>query len=338
MSSETTVITGGTKKAEDDVRLLYGEIIMVNGVVRPFKTENQTVVISFDTWNSFPVCDIQRRVEDRTSAFSGYLKHWLPKHRCVEAFILPDGTVGKLDGCTRTHGVNIGHFEKPETMEVRFWLVPDLDAAMELYTHFDSQNAVEKSSHRLSGAYRLYFGDEIRASLLREGAVITSLKDLSGKSGSNFNVYEAMKPYIEAIRQINKRMYAKRKKNNRCPAAVLDAMIVTFKYDGDAAGEFWDTYMNGEGDKRGKKRNAVELLLRYVESAEAQLRGATHSNKETMEVALYCYNLYKRKGAEEFRIGHKYVESKQYIETGTVVELNLYNSERPTRAKKTKVV
>lgn len=111
--------------------------------------------MSVNEWIDVLDNPIQRNTEVHAKkALRNHLKSSSPIQAKVSAAELPDGTLIKLDGHTRSLLWETGRLERPDVVYCDVYHVQNLEMAKLLYSHFDNPIAAENAIDRLSGALR----------------------------------------------------------------------------------------------------------------------------------------------------------------------------------------
>lgn len=233
-------------------------------------------IISLDEWLDIDDCPIQRDTEEHAASASlRHLKETSPTHMNVAAARLETGEVYKLDGHTRAHLWATGKLEPPaQILYVDMYYCENMQQVEDLYQQFDNAQAAEHLRDKLYGAYRLH-GFKPSSQLITRGGVASALSTILGVQFSKHSIYNAVTPFMQAIKLIDKEDLAPRP----FPSHILATAIVTIHKDGDKAMPFWRTYANDEGVKDGKYRDGVQALTELVTSLRTSTGGAMSHSK-----------------------------------------------------------
>ena len=250
------------------------------------------IEMSIEEWIKIKGCPIQRNTERHAKrARDKHLKTSSITHQRVSAAQLPNKTLYKIDGHTRALLWEDGSLTPDfKTVKVDVYMVKNLSEINELYKHFDSAYATESSLDKLHGAYRLYdFKPE--SPLLQNGGINTAVSMCYKQRLTSVNVYDAIDPFIPAMKIIDNCMFSV----SRFPAGLISAMLLTIFRHGEDAIEFWKKYYNDEGVKYNKERDGVQALNDTILSIRA--KGKLSSNRvniiDICGKAISCFYAYK---------------------------------------------
>ncbi|MCW5697331.1 MAG: hypothetical protein KIS96_11450 [Bauldia sp.] len=194
-------------------------------------------------------------------------------HRRVAVGVLPSGKMIKIDGHTRAFvwagGLAQG-VPTPLVLDADVYKLRDREAAVELYTRFDSRVAVETAQDQLFGAAReadLHF----ESPMLRAGRYGNALKHLYqvlfGVWGERHSDARFTYRVVDYFKPELLRFDAAKPVHSDYTGIIIAGAILTFMRHGDDALEFWGRYGRNEGIKdRGSCDGvqAVRNLLSYV--------------------------------------------------------------------------
>jgi hypothetical protein len=133
-----------------------------------------TRIMSPSEWHAVQDNPIQRDTQER-AAHAKHLRVPSPAHAVVHAAELPDGTLVKLDGHTRSYLWSQGGAPTPRFVTVLLYPVGSIAEATDLYRHFDAPEAAENARDRLAGGERAA-GFHPVSSLLRARYYAESLR------------------------------------------------------------------------------------------------------------------------------------------------------------------
>lgn len=267
-------------------------------------------------WIGVADCPIQRNTElHANKARRVHLKKSSVTHMRVSAARIPSGKIFKLDGHTRAFLWNDGSLVPDgNTVYVDMYNVQSINEVEELYKQFDSQCAAENAVDRLFGAYRLH-GFEPESALLKKGAV-TSAIYLIYKNDAKKGIYNLIIPFIPALRIIDKSQFHFR----QFPSGIFAAMIITVYRYGHPAMEFWERYHNDDGQKNGKKRDAVQALTEIVSNLKI---GKKIVSRRSLVIDLFGKALSTFHAYQEGRVytcGVKTMDVSKYISETLKIE------------------
>jgi len=280
--------------------------------------------MSLKRWFAIPENPRQRGTEERArKASRNHLKSPHPTHRNVSAARLPDGSLVKLDGHTRTFLWASKKLAAPAdgTVTVTIYDVRDIDEAMSLYDAFDSPNAVMTSQDRIAGGKRehglvLYSGCLSGPTSLHS----TSLKMADGvalhgvlmpkKSPPEYEIIGRWKPILEMVDAQNYR---------RLDTGMLAGLLITWLLHGGTSrlpsvADFWASYF--EVRKSGENRRWLPMeAVRFRVDTEKRFGAGRALNTRT--VAYVCMAL------------DKHLEGKTYLGAHEPSGLRLKEDEKP---------
>lgn len=234
-----------------------------------------TIEMPLEKWSAVEDNPRQRDTEARAQR-AKHLFKYSPDHATVMAARLPTGKLIKLDGHTRTFLWQSGSVQGPDTVRVVMFDVADMDEAKELYTHFDSDKAVERGNEKIGGAFREY-GITPQSALLRSGRIANAIRVARralglGSAGDVYSVLGALKKPIKLLDSLmlNKHTF---------PTGMVAAIIITAARYGEDALPFWRAVLANAGSKIDGEMDGVqacyELQLhaqgKYGESAAQEL-------------------------------------------------------------------
>jgi len=251
--------------------------------------------MSIEEWSRVKDNPIQRDTERHAEkAKKKHLKHLADTHFRVSAAILPNGDIYKLDGHTRSFLWDAGELERPPALLVDLYSASDLEHVKKLYKQFDSKDAAEDSSDKKHGAFRQQ-GFAPKSNLIKHGGLISAMAMLAGYSGvDKSNVYDLVDFWISEIRAIDQKMYS----NATFPSAILAALLLTVRMDGERAFLFWDPFDRQEGSKQGRERCPVQALLDVHAEKRIRRQMSGGSNmKDLLGKAISCYEMHKKGGS-----------------------------------------
>jgi hypothetical protein len=136
----------------------------------------KTIKMTPQQWHEVLPNPRQRDTENR-SRKAGHLRVLRDTHKTVFAAQLPGGALVKLDGHTRGYMWAHGLAEKPSNVDVVVIPVESMAEAKELYSHYDSDQTVEKARDKMFGAYREVAMSPV-SGLIKAGPMTSALKKL----------------------------------------------------------------------------------------------------------------------------------------------------------------
>jgi hypothetical protein len=217
----------------------------------------------------------QRNTEDHAKR-AVHILTFDPVHVRVTAAQFPDGKLIKIDGHTRDYLWSNGLSDAPEVLYVDVWYVPDMDAAKDLYTKFDSQKAVETTTDQVFGAARelnLTFESE----LLRSHRYLAAVRHLdvikTGKRGyqNKTEIYDLIKDWQKELRLLDRCSPSR----NKFSGGIVAASLLTFRLYGLDAFDFWDKYQHDRGIKTTEYVDPVQALHEKVLAKRGDVAAGT---------------------------------------------------------------
>lgn len=216
-------------------------------------------------WIGIPDNPRQRDTERharRARAF--HLKEASSTHAVVAAAVIDGEIACKLDGHTRAYLWNSGELPFPNgaTLTVECYDCKDLDEARELYTHFDSQYAVETVVDRLTGACR-EVGFVPQSPLLKPMKFVTALKFADDCDTNQGREYELMRRWVSQLVELDSW--------NLCqsilPTGLIALALCLIRQGNEAiARTFFIAYASDKGMKSGDARDGVQALTEHIAS------------------------------------------------------------------------
>lgn len=250
---------------------------------------------------------IQRNTDEHAKkAVRGHLRTASPAHELVVAALLPDGTMVKVDGHTRSALWQDGRLEAPSTLQVVVHTVPSMAVAMELYKHYDNPGAVENAGDRLSGAFRLH-GLVAKNRLLTQGGITTALSIIDDRKP----VYEMVgewKDELELLDEVDASLTA-------MPSTLICAALLTLRKHGAKALDFWRLYAAGGGTRIDGKSCGVDELTRIVADLRARKQlatGGANSRQAQAGRAISCCDAWLH--GRNYAVGAKTTDLKGYLD------------------------
>jgi len=235
-----------------------------------------------------------------------HLKSYHPSHAKVS--IAKNGSqLWKLDGHTRAFLWQSGELLAPDMLSADTYPVKDKAEAIELYKHFDNQNAVETVSDKISGVVKLMGIKNTKISFLRNIGIrnaIATLQTAQGGYNVRTEIDTLLKPYKKELAALLTQGWdhAFVKKTSKIkrpgfPSPATAAFLVTYRlYGADCLG-FWDSYVEGHPMVNLKAgRDGATAAADYIKQqrAENMLMGRQNVAIHT-EALINCYLKYRAK-------------------------------------------
>lgn len=223
-----------------------------------------SIKMSVSDWIEVEDNPIQRDTE-RHLARAKHLLHPQPTHAFVSAGKLPDGTLIKLDGHTRALAWRRGMVARPPHVEVSIIPIKSREQAKELYKHFDSKDALETATDKISGAFR-DLGFHPQSGLLQAGTVGSALRVAwlivhgYAKENAPRDVYQLVNEFSAEILALDE-MELNRK---GASGGLICAFILSYrKYDIECL-PFWRGVWSNTGTKTEGQMDAIQALCELV--------------------------------------------------------------------------
>jgi hypothetical protein len=249
--------------------------------------------MSVADWIAVTDNPIQRDTE-RHAAKAKHLLTPSPTHAHVSAAKLPDGTLVKLDGHTRALMWARGMVQRPAHVEVAVIPVKSIEDAKQLYTHFDSKDAVETAVDKISGGFR-DIGFTPESGLLKSGQIGSALriawtvKHGYSKEKVAKNTYEMVNEFSAEILALDELGLGKR----AAFAGIIAAFLLSYRKYDEQCLPFWRAVFGNAGNKINGKMDAVQALNELI---LARKRNATYGSAADMDLcsrALHAYEKYR---------------------------------------------
>lgn len=255
---------------------------------------------------------IQRNTElHAKKARNQHLKTASPTHARVSAAQMPSGEIYKLDGHTRSLLWQEGALEAPHILYVDMYHVDYLQQVEDLYKQFDNSGAVEGSSDKLHGAFRLH-GFSPKSALLAHGGVTSAIQLLNmdnGHSREPFNIYTQITPWIKTLRDIDAMQFS----NSHFVAGLLAAMMLTTRVYGSEVLDFWKGLAEDEGTKINGKRCPIQALSDLINERRIKKQlGGRYNMLEIASKATSCVEMWRTGGT--YAVGIKATDLKAYMQ------------------------
>jgi len=223
-----------------------------------------TVGMTPKQWAAVRDNPIQRDTERHAAkAERAHLKDFAAPQSRVAAAKLPNGTLIKLDGHTRSLLWSTGKLRAPAELQVDIYDVPDEEAAERLYWCFDAPGAAESADDRIAGAYRRA-GFSPVSSVLMRGGVTSALRLIDPRT----NVYDLVGMWLPELQAVDALDAAP----NTMPAVLLCAALLTLRIHGAQAADFWRLVIASGGSRIDGQSCGVDALVRLMSDLRARKR------------------------------------------------------------------
>jgi hypothetical protein len=234
----------------------------------------------------------RQRDTERHLARSKHLLTPQPTHAFVAAAKLPDGTLVKLDGHTRAMAWARNMVKRPPHVEVSIVAVKSLDEAKNLYGHFDSKDALETATDKISGGFN-ELGFEPKSGLLKSGRIGTALaiawKAVHGyaKDAAAKNTYEMINEFAAEILAIDDLELTKQAANS----GIIAAFLLSYRKHGEQCLPFWRAVFAGAGTKVNGQMDAIHAVNELMLQRKGAYGGAVAL--DLCARALHAYEKYR---------------------------------------------
>lgn len=207
---------------------------------------------------------IQRDTE-RHAQKAKHLLTPLPTHAIVFAAKLPNGDLIKLDGHTRALLWKRNQAKHPPHVDVNVIPVESIERAIELYKTFDSRDALETATDKVSGGFR-QAGFKPESGLLSSGSITSALKlAWVGVHGWAMekrarDVYAMVDEFSAEILALDELGLGK----GAAPSGVIAAFILSYRKHDVAILPFWRGVFADGGTKQDGEMDAIEAVCRLM--------------------------------------------------------------------------
>lgn len=203
----------------------------------------------------------------------------------------------KLEGHTRSKVWADRPDIAPDEIDVRVYVVEDIEDAKRLYGHFNSKEEAETSTDRLFGAMR-DAGIAPASTLVRtarfSNAVRTAYGYMCGASSAaprkhdttaslQCSVYEAVEEFRREILALDALDLSK----GKAYGAVVCCYLLAYRKHGDSINEFFARYTADAGVKDGRSKDCVQVFADAMEAFRIVHAGFETFN-EACRVGLAC--------------------------------------------------
>lgn len=236
------------------------------------------IYMSILEWGKMPIFEGQRNHDARANdprnieKFSDPLTtHWV-----VQAGMLPDGTLFKLDGHTRTEIWKALGVSPPEVL-VLLHHVADMNEAKKLYLSIDERRSAKNSADEIYSAMREAKFKPL-SPLISSCQFNEALSIAARRPGRGYPKSEQMKDVMPVLRMFDKVLPDR----TVFPTPITVAALLSIMRDGTKAVPFWKSYMKGEWEHG----SAQSALAGYIERATWGKRA------DTVQAAGRCLAVY----------------------------------------------
>lgn len=210
----------------------------------------------------------------------------------------------KLDGHTRAHLWKEGDLKAPSILSVDIYDVKSKEEAIELYRHFDNNDAAESNADKTAGALRLMGLMHFNSNFMRNTGLVNAAQVIHlaiKKPVIRGLVLELLLPWKSEIKTLIEQqwnVYAT-KKAPGTPSCVIAAFLITTKmYKQDCLG-FWDGYYSGNGadslrSGRDGSKAAIDWIFKVRRNEMIMGRHYTAMNTQALITAYQFYRAKKK--------------------------------------------
>lgn len=267
------------------------------------------VTMSLDEWAA-----IEPNPRQRDTALHArkakHLRDYDPLHRYVTMATLPDGRKLKIDGHTRSHVWQTGMAPGPDSVTVSVYQCEDRVAAEQLYSKFDSTEAVETGADKIAGAARRC-GLTFNTGFLKAGRYGTAVKRLYAYTtktwGQPWQSHDFVYAAVEFYRGELLMLDSVNPTPGIFPSGIVMASLATLKRRGKQALPFWQAYAAEQGVKTGPRMDGVQALLEAVAKHKAEAAGRGAEGGASQQLVLLGKGIL---AFEEQRAGRSYKVGK----------------------------
>lgn len=213
----------------------------------------KTIKMTPQQWHEVLPNPRQRDTENR-SRKAEHLRVLRDTHKTVFAAQLPGGALVKLDGHTRGYMWAHGLAEKPSSVDVVVIPVESMAEAKELYSHYDSDQTVEKARDKMFGAYREVAMNPV-SGLIKAGPMTSALKKLG--VGDIYQLTRQWKKEIEAIDSLGIQA-------GKFSAGLLLGALIFVRARGDRGLEFVRLVAADAGTRTEDGSDGVDAICRHA--------------------------------------------------------------------------
>lgn len=219
-------------------------------------------------WIEVPDNPRQRDTERRARR-SRHLYKTARDHSLVTAARLPNGDLVKIDGHTRALLWARGEIERPDHVNVVIFDVGSFEEAKDIYTHYDSPEAVEKSADRIFGSLR-ETGIEAQSELLKSGKISNALNMARKYAGVHGTVYEAARCFAASLCFLD----TLNLRHGVFPTGVVGALLLTHHKYGTKSEKFWHLVAADRGFKVNGVMDGVQATREIIAFCKGMYGGA----------------------------------------------------------------
>jgi len=250
-----------------------------------------SIRMTCDEWIKVPDNPRQRDTE-RHAAKAKHLLVLSPTHVHVSAAQLPDKSLIKLDGHTRALVWGRRIAKRPPYVEVAIIPVSSLEEAKALYGHYDSKDALETATDKISGGFN-EIGFQPKSGLLKSGRIGSALRiawvALKGwsKESAPKDTYQMVNEFAEEILALDDMELSK----SAATSGIIAAFLLSYRKHGDECVAFWRAVFADAGTKANGQMDAVQALNELILQRKDRHGGSAMT--DLCARALHAYEKYR---------------------------------------------
>lgn len=262
-------------------------------------TQHETYMTTMtpSEWAQVPDNPRQRDTEKRAMT-AKHLHTLEAAHLLVHMAEWPGGRC-KLEGHTRSKVWADRPDIAPDQIDVRVYLVNDIEDAKRLYGHFNSKQETETSTDRLFGAMRecgiqpqstlvrtARFSNAVRSAYAYQCGACASTDNGAWTSTSykSCDVYDAVDEFSREINAMDRLDFNKHK----AFGPVVCCYLLSYRKHGDQANEFFARYFADAGMKDGRQKDCVQHFAEAMEGFRLVGGSGFEPFNEACRIGLAC--------------------------------------------------
>lgn len=264
-------------------------------MANPIQHETYMTTMTPAEWAQVPDNPRQRDTEKRAMT-AKHLFRLEVAHLLVHMAEWPGGRC-KLEGHTRCKVWSDRPEIAPDQMDVRVYLVKDIEEAKRLYGHFNSKEESETSTDRLFGAMReakiapnstlvrtARFSNAVRTAYgYMCGASAGAERKHDNKASLQCSVYDAVQEFRRELLALDMLDLSK----SKAYGAVVCCYLLAYRKHGENINEFFARYVADAGVKDGRHKDTVQIFADAMEAFRIVHAGFETFN-EACRVGLAC--------------------------------------------------
>jgi hypothetical protein len=257
-------------------------------------------------WAEVPNNPRQRDTEKRAMQ-AKHLYRLEAAHLLVHMAEWPGGRC-KLEGHTRAKVWSDRPEIAPEQLDVRVYVVADIEEAKRLYGHFNSKEEGETATDRVFGAMR-ECDIEPQSTLIRQARFSNAVRSAYGyvcgmsvnssgthSSAKHSSVYEAVEEFRAEILALDLLDLSKHK----AYGPVLCCYFMGYRKHGSQVNEFFARYASDAGVKDGKHKDCVQLFAEAMDAFRLVGSAGFEPFNEACRIGLACIDRWTKSPSSMF--------------------------------------